>query len=153
MIDWLEFTNALGTTEMSKEFSQLNLSIGEKAQVSDDPAEYNDPLGHTKHYKYLHSGLEIGFRQSLLNHIHFYFDGYEGYSAFKGQLLSGVSSGWSEEAVVQVLGEPTADGGGKLDMLLGYINRWVKYEKEAYALHLQFDQSNQLCRASVMLIR
>ncbi|MFE8049750.1 hypothetical protein [Brenneria goodwinii] len=153
MLDWTEFTSALGMTEMSKEFSQLSLSIGEKPQISDDPAEYNDPLGHTKHYKYIRSGLEIGFRQNLLNHVHFYFDGYEGYSIFKGQLLSGVSFGWSEEAVVQVLGEPTVGGGGKVDMLLGYINRWVKYEKEAYALHMQFNQNNQLCRASLITIR
>lgn len=152
MIDWMEFTNAIGMTEMSREFSQLSLSIGEKPSISNEPAEYNDPLGHTKHYKYLHSGLEIGFRQNILNHIHFYFDGYEGHSAFKGTLLSGVSFGWSEEAVVQKLGTPTASGGGNVDILLGYINRWIKYEKEVYALHLQFDQSNQLCRASLMLI-
>lgn len=152
MIDWMEFTNAIGMTEMSKEFSQLSLSIGEKATISNEPAEYNDPLGHTKHYKYMHSGLEIGFRQNVLNHIHFYFDRYEGYSAFKGTLLFGVSSGWSEEAVVQKLGTPTASGGGNVDILLGYINRWIKYEKEVYALHLQFNRSNQLCRASLMLI-
>lgn len=30
MINWIEFTDALGTAEMSKEFSQLSLSIGEK---------------------------------------------------------------------------------------------------------------------------
>lgn len=153
MLDWIEFTNALGTTETSKEFSQLILSIGEKAQISEDPAEYNDPVGNTKYYKYIHSGLEIGFRQNLLNHVHFYFDGYEGYSVFKGQLLSGVSACWGEATVVQVLGEPTASGGGKADMLLGYINRWIKYEKEVYALHMQFDQSDQLCRASLMLIK
>jgi len=152
MIDWIKFTNALGTTEISQEFSQLSLSIGETAQIIDEPTEYNDAIGHTKHYKYINSGLEIGFRQNLLNHVHFYFDGYDGYLAFKGQLLAGISSGWSEKAVVQVLGEPTARGGGKNDMLLGYINRWVKYEKETYALHIQFDQSNQLCRASLMLI-
>lgn len=45
MIDWMEFTNAIGMTEMSKEFSQLSLSIGEKAAISNEPAEYNDPLG------------------------------------------------------------------------------------------------------------
>ena len=111
MIDWMGFTNAIGMTEMSKEFSQLSLSIGEKATISNEPAEYNDPIGHTKHYKYMRSGLEIGFRQNLLNHIHFYFDRYEGYSAFKGMLLFGISSGWSEEAVVQKLGTPTASGG------------------------------------------
>lgn len=152
MIDWMRFTNAIGMTEMSKEFSQLSLSIGEKATISNESAEYNDPIGHTKHYKYMHSGLEIGFRQNLLNHIHFYFDRHEGYSVFKGTLLFGVSSCWSEEAVVQKLGTPTASGGGNVDILFGYINRWIKYEKEVYALHLQFNRSNQLCRASLMLI-
>lgn len=152
MVDWTAFINALGTSDVSKEFSQLNASIGESAQVSDDPAGYNDPIGHTKYYKYIHSGLEIGFRQGLLNHVHFYFDKYDGYSNFQGKLLFGVSSGWSEKSIVQVLGEPTASGGGKVDMLLGHINRWIKYEKENYALHMQFDQNNQLCRASLILV-
>jgi len=38
-----------------------------------------------------------------------------------------------------------------MDMLLGYLNRWIKYEKDAYALHLQFDKNEKLCRANLML--
>ncbi|GAB2933826.1 hypothetical protein [Hafnia psychrotolerans] len=150
MAVWTKCINSLGKNESSSEFTDLILSIGETAQLSEDPIDDNDPIGHTKHYKYIHSGLEIGFRNDLLNHIHFYFDGSEGYGIFNGQLLCGVSSGQSEKSVTEALGKPVSSGGGKMDMLLGYINRWVRYELKGYALHLQFDQIDQLCRASLI---
>ncbi|CAQ85084.1 MULTISPECIES: hypothetical protein [Photorhabdus] len=151
MVDWMQFINALGTTEVSKKFYDLNLAIEENAQLYEDPSEYNDPIGHTKYYKYPHSGLEIGFRKDVLNHIHFYFNENEGYSIFKGNLMFGINSEWSEIEIIQALGEPSTNGGGKIDILLGYINRWIKYENEKYALHLQFDQNNFLYQATLMM--
>ncbi|MBE8598165.1 hypothetical protein IQ209_17115 [Xenorhabdus sp. BG5] len=151
MIDWSRFTSALGTTESSKEFNELCLAIGEQAEISQDPSEYNDPVGQTTYYSFVHSGIEIGFRQGVLNHIHFYFDGNEDYACFTGCLLSNISEGWSVEKVVQVLGEPLMKGGGKMDMLLGFINSWIKYEYQKYALHLQFNQDGLLCGGSLML--
>lgn len=147
---WTKLINSLGKNESSSEFTDLNLSIGETAQLSEDPSDDTDLVGHTKHYRYIHSGLEIGFRNNLLSHIHFYFDGSEGYEVFDGQLLRGVSSGQSEKLVTEALGEPVASGGGRMDMLLGYMNRWVKYEFKGYALHLQFDKIDKLCRASLI---
>jgi filamentous hemagglutinin len=151
MVEWIKFINALGKVETSKEFFELNFSIGELAKISEDLTEYNDPVGHTKHYKYVHSGLEIGIRGNVLNHIHFYFDGTDGYSVYEGKLLYEISSGWTENAVIQTLGKPVASGGGKMDMIIGYINHWIKYEMDIYALHLQFDQCEQLCRVTLML--
>ncbi|KAA1187636.1 hypothetical protein [Photorhabdus heterorhabditis] len=151
IVDWIKFTNALGTTESSKEFHELKLAIGEQAEISKTPLEYNDPIGQTTYYSFAHSGIEIGFRQGLLNHIHFYFDNSEGYANFKGNLLLNIRDGWNEENVIQILGEPLMRGGGKIDMLLGYINSWIKYEYQKYVLHLQFNQDGLLYGASLML--
>ncbi|MDA8480880.1 hypothetical protein NNO04_19535 [Citrobacter sp. Awk 4] len=152
MPEWTTFINSLGKSESSKEFVELNNSIGEFPISSEDPAEYNDPVGHTKYVKYPNSGLEIGFRKGVVSHVHFYFDRYEGYGVFKGKLLSGIGSGWSEKSVIQELGPPSFSGEGKMDMLLGYINKWAKYEQEGYALHLQYDQNDQLCRSTLMYV-
>ncbi|KAA5999778.1 MULTISPECIES: hypothetical protein [unclassified Pantoea] len=151
MPDWMKFIGSLGKVENSIEFIELNSTIDDVPIVSEDSKEYDDPAGHTKYYKYVKSGLEIGFRKGVMNHAHFYFDGYENYAPFQGKLLSGICSSWNEKSVLRILGEPSASGGGNSDMLLGYINRWIKYEKESYALHLQFDQNDFLCRASLMI--
>ncbi|UZH04879.1 hypothetical protein OJ965_09785 [Pantoea anthophila] len=151
MTEWIKFIDALGKGEKSRAFLELNASIGEAPILSEDPIGYNDPVGYTKYFKYTLSGIEIGFRKSLVSHVHFYFYNHEGYEIFKGELLSGIGLGWDEKSVKKVLGVPSCEGGGKMDMLLGYINRWVKYEKESYALHLQFDQNHLLCRASLMI--
>ncbi|MDN4629759.1 hypothetical protein QZH36_04375 [Erwinia sp. BC051422] len=152
MPGWIKIIDSLGKFEKSSEFIELNDAIGEVPILSEAPAEHNDPVGHTKYYKYVQSGLEIGLRKGVVNHIHFYFDGYEGYACFQGELLSGICSGWNEKSIRHMLGEPSASGGGKSDMLMGYLNRWIKYDKEGYALHLQFDQSDKLCRTSLIYL-
>ncbi|WP_312630132.1 hypothetical protein [Scandinavium sp.] len=150
MPEWKKFIDSLGKTESSIEFIKLKESIGETPTVSEDPAEYNDPVGHTKYYKYPRSGLDIGIRNGVVNHVHFYFDGYENYGFFPGELLSGICLGWDEKSVMQILGQPDFSGAGKMDMLLGYLNKWIKYKKEGYALHLQFNKNDALCRATLM---
>ncbi|WP_445375450.1 hypothetical protein ACSLVK_07335 [Photorhabdus tasmaniensis] len=150
MIEWNKFTSVLGVSESSKEFNELCLAIGEQAQVTQDPLEYNDPVGQTTYYSFVRTGIEIGFRQGGVNHIHFYFDNSDGYENFKGVLISDIQAGWDEEKVLKVLGIPLMKGGGKTDMLLGYINSWVKYEYPKYALHLQFSSNGLLCRSSLI---
>jgi len=46
-----------------KEKILLNLcsAIGESAKISEEPDEYNDPVGKNKYSK---SGIDIGFRQN-----------------------------------------------------------------------------------------
>ena len=150
MVDWAQFVISLGKTEASQEFNELRIAIGEEADISSDPIEYNDPLGQTKYYSFTHSGIEIGFRKNVLNHIHFYFTKNEGYDDYKGKLISNICKGWNEEKIRNVLGTPSLTGGGKEDVLLGYINRWIKYEKDNYALHFQFNQNDKLSRVTLM---
>ncbi|MEX0447626.1 hypothetical protein [Xenorhabdus sp. SGI246] len=150
MIDWNLFINALGTAESSKEFSELCLVIEEQAQVSQDPLEYNDPVGHTTYYSFFQSGILVGFRQGRLDHIHFYSDNNDGYKNFKGVLISDIQMGWNKEKVLEILGIPLRSGGNYMDMLLGYINDWIKYEYPGYALHFQFNPDGLLCHSTLM---
>lgn len=150
MIEWTKFVNALGKSDGSSDFVDLCQSIGEAAKVTSDPDEYTDPVGKTKYFKFFQSGIEIGFRQDMLNHIHFYFNEQDGYSPFSGSLLMGIDSDRSREMVIKMLGEPSSSGGGKMDMLIGYINQWIKYELPEYSLHLQFSQNGLICRATLL---
>lgn len=150
MFEWDEFINILGKNEHSTEFISFSRNVYENPHILFDPDEYNDPIGKTKYYKFYKSGFELGFRENLLNHIHFYFYEEEGYSPFVGYLTSSIKGGLRKSEVIQRLGNPSIRGEGKLNMLLGYINAWLKYEMKTYSLHLQFNKYDNLCRATLM---
>ncbi|WP_272677303.1 hypothetical protein ACLI07_17605 [Providencia huaxiensis] len=150
MIQWAEFISALGKPENSQEVKWLCLSINEVADVSSDPTEYNDPIGRTTYYSFKHSGIEIGFRQNVLSHVHFYLNDDEGYKIYKGKLIYDICVGWNKDNTLKVLGKPSLQGGGNMDMLLGYINSWVKYKFDYYDLNFQFKQDGSLSRCSLI---
>lgn len=150
MVEWDDFIDVLGKNEHSTEFISFCRKVDGNPYISLDSDEYNDPVGKTKYYKFYKSGFEIGFREDLLSHIHFYFYEEEGYSPFVGSLISNVKGGVSRRKIIQLLGKPSISGEGKIDMLIGYINAWLKYKKERYSLHLQFNENDNLCRATLM---
>ncbi|MEQ5042374.1 hypothetical protein JI723_11345 [Providencia manganoxydans] len=150
MTEWAEFVDILGKSETSQEVKNLCLSINEDVNISIDPIEHNDPIGRTKYYSFIHSGIEIGFRGNILNHIHFYFNDEEGYGQYKGKLISDICAGWDKENILKTLGEPSLTGGGKMDMLLGYIDSWIKYQFKNYDLNFQFKQNGYLSRCSLI---
>lgn len=150
MVVWDDFISVLGKHEHSTEFISFCLKIGENPHISSDPEEYNDPIGKTKYYAFYKSGFEIGFRENLLSHVHFYFYEEDGYSPFVGSLISSVKGGTSRGDIIQLLGKPSISGEGKVDMLIGYINAWLKYKNKVYSLHLQFNEDDNLCRATLM---
>lgn len=150
MIEWIKFVYSLGKKENSVEFMALCSAIRESAKISEDPDGYNDPVGKTKYFKFPKSGIEIGFRHNQLSHVHFYFESEDGYSPFLSLLQSGIGSGVSEHDVIQKLGSPTLRGGGKMDLLLGYINKWIKYDLEGFSINFQFNKHEVLCRATLM---
>lgn len=150
IVEWDDFIKVLGKNDHSTEFISFCRKIGENPYVSSDPDEYNDPVGKTKYYKFYQSGAEVGFRKELLSHIHFYFYKEDGYSPFRGGFIPGIRGGMDKSTVTSLLGKPSLSGEGKVDILLGYINGWSKYEKENYSIHLQFNENSQLCRATLM---
>ncbi|MGL5603576.1 MAG: hypothetical protein ACRDD5_22190 [Silvania sp.] len=149
-VEWVSFIHVLGKHEHSVDVINLCQAIGEPPDISADSGEYNDPDGKTKYYKFYQSGIEMGFRKDCLNHIHFYFGNEDGYSPFAGNFVPGIKAGMDRVSVANLLGQPTLSGEGKSDMLLGYINGWLKYENVNYAIHLQFEKNNQLCHATLI---
>jgi filamentous hemagglutinin len=148
---WINFVEALGKSERSSEVTTLVVGISEPAITSETPDEYDDPLGKTKYYKFLKTGLEFGFRQEQLNNIKFYFQSHEGYEKYNGPMICGIESNWNEAKVVQSLGTPYKRGGGNPDVLIGYIHKWIKYKKECYSIRFEFGQNENLHKVSLML--
>lgn len=151
MLIWTNFIDALGKPESAPEFSNLVFNIGESAIASETPDEYNDPLGKTKYFQFYRSGLELGFREGRLNHVHLYVQPHESYDAYTGELIQGMTCGSNEASVIQALGPPIARGGGKPNMLIGYVFPWIKYNQDFYAIRMEFDKNNMLRLVSLML--
>ena len=142
MLVWNEFINVLGCSKLDKKFVNISKKFSELPKID------MGVLGDRDYYSFLRSGVLFLLEDKLVEQITFYIRQDEGFSEYKGELP--VSIGSSEHDVVQILGHPSASGGGKMDALMGYIDRWIKYEKEEYALHLQFNKNNNLSRVTLM---
>lgn len=149
-LTWDDFLNALGDGEKSSSFRSLVSGIGEPPVTSQTPKEYNDPLGETRFYKFMESGIEIGFRQGRLNHIHLFLDAIDGYAAYRGPLVGGVNEGQLMPSLIEVLGAPTSSGGGATSPLLGYRPKWIRYDHHGYAMRFAFAKDDRLCQVSLI---
>lgn len=150
MVTWMEFIKALDQDECGDIVRELFGRIEESPIVSEIPDSYNDPQGKTKFYKFIMSGLEFGFRADKLNHIHFFVQNHEGYSAYKGDILGRMAQAWSNQEIVKVLGLASRCGEGRHDMLIGYLHQWMKYECGAYAMRMEFAKDGCLWKATLM---
>ena len=148
--DWDEFVGVLGETEQSSKFISLIAKIGEEPSISTTPEEYNDPLGKTKYYKLTSFGLEIGFRQERLSHIHFFLKPEDGYKAYFGLLMPEITAVSLEAAVVKALGIPSSLGGDKQSSLLGHMNKWIKYDKGWYSIRFEFSPDSLMRKISLI---
>ena len=150
MNTWLDFVRALGQDESSSIVTDLCREVGEPPAVSETPDSYNDPEGKTKFFKFIKSGLELGFRSGKLNHIHFFVQRHKGYSAYKADVLGRTAQTWRVQDIIAELGPPTKEVPGKADMLLGYIRSWLKYEFQPYALRMEFSEDGRLWKVTLM---
>lgn len=147
---WSDFTLALGQNEGGPIVTELFRKVGESPVVSETPDSYNDPEGKTRFYKFIKSGLEFGFRSGKLSHIHFFVQCHEGYSAYKADVLGRAPQAWCVQDVIKELGSPSKEAPGKVDMLIGYVQQWVKYEFETHALRMEFSEDGCLWKATLM---
>lgn len=150
MNSWSDFVRALGQDEGGSIITDLCRELGEPPAISETPDSYNDPEGKTKFYKFIKSGLELGFRSGKLNHIHFFVQRHEGYSAYKKDMLGRIAQTWRVQDVIAVLGPPTKEASSKFDMLIGYVQRWLKYEFETYALGMEFSEDSRLWKVTLI---
>lgn len=142
MLIWNEFIKLLGCSKFDNEFVNVSSNFNELPKIE------QGVLGDRDYYSFLHSGVLFLLEDEVVDHIVFYTKQGEGFSEYKGELPLPINS--SEYEAVQALGQPSASGGGKIDALMGYLDRWIKYEKEGYALHLQFNQNDHLSRVTLM---
>ncbi|MBL5922083.1 hypothetical protein I7V28_13390 [Lelliottia amnigena] len=142
MLIWNEFIKLLGCSKLDGKFIEISSDFNEL------PAIEESVLGDRNYYSFLHSGVLFLLEDEVVDQITFYAKQGEGFSEYKGELPVSINS--SEHEAVQILGHPSASGGGKMDALMGYIDRWIKYEKDGYALRLQFNQNDNLSRVTLI---
>ena len=61
--------------------------------------------------------------------IQLYSDGYQGYCGFRRPLPAGLAFADGRAKVHQILGEPTASGGGEHIPLFGQVPPWDAYDR------------------------
>nr|WP_314984263.1 hypothetical protein [uncultured Pantoea sp.] len=142
MLMWDEFINLLGCTRFNGKFINISTDFNELPEIEEGV------LGDRSYYSFLQSGVLFLLEDKVIAQITFYAAKDEGFSEYEGGLPLSIDS--SEHEAVQMLGHPLDSGGGKMDALMGYIDRWIRYEKEGYTLHLQFNQSDRLSRVTLM---
>jgi hypothetical protein len=138
MNSWPDLVAALHLGENDEAVKQIFLKIDETPEISETPENYNDPLGKTKFYKFLKTGLEFGFRLEKQNHVHLFVQSHEGYSPYNGAVFGKIAHAWSYQTIVDQFGCPSKEGGGKVDMLIGYVQPWVSYDFDQYNFRLEF---------------
>ncbi|MCW1877824.1 hypothetical protein OMR58_25635 [Erwinia sp. INIA-01] len=141
MLMWNECIKLLGCTEIDGVFIKLPSIFNELPKIDEGV------LGDRKYYSFLKSGVLFLLEHGVVEQISFYVQQDEGFSIYKGKLPVSINS--SESKTINFLGIPSFSGGGKVDVLMGYIDRWIKYEKGDYALHLQFNQNDRLSKVTL----
>ncbi|MEM6160107.1 hypothetical protein AAH446_06045 [Erwinia sp. P6884] len=142
MLIWNDFIEMLGCSKHDEKFINLSSYFNELPSLDDGM------LGDRNYYSFLKSGVLFLLENEVVEQISLYIQPGEGFNVYEGELPIPVDG--SESEITKILGCPSTSGGWKIDMPLGYTNRWVKYEKRSYALHLQFSRNNKLCRVTII---
>ncbi|XKM14514.1 hypothetical protein RCS94_04890 [Orbaceae bacterium ac157xtp] len=151
MIKWQNVINVLGKTEYSQEFSILKESIGENPQISETSNKYNDP-NSTKYYEFMKNGILINFRHNKLTQIHLCLLKDDDLQ-YQDELPLGIDSSYDKNRIISLLGQPVNVGGGYLDKLLGYINKWIAYYiDDSYSLRFEFNQNDRLSEVTLTIL-
>lgn len=150
MPSWGQFIGSLGKGVESSEFTTLISSIEEKPIITNDPDEYDDLDGGTKYYSYPKSGVLMGIRVGVLDHVHLYIEGHEGYQPYKGEVPKNIDLEANEQKIITIFGIPERSGGGNFDALLGYLYRWVRYDFISHKVRFEFSQENKLREMTLM---
>lgn len=150
MNSWSDFIQALGQDEGGPIVTELCRKLGELPVISETPDSYNDPMGKTRFYKFIKTGIEFGFRVGKLNHIHFFIQDHEGYAAYKGDVIDRIGKLWNVQTALEELGPADKAAPGRVDMLIGYIQQWLKYELKTHAVRMEFSKSGDLWKVTLI---
>lgn len=147
---WSVCSQSLGQHEHGAAVVDLLQKVQELPTISEAPDSYSDQDGQTVFYKFVKSGLEFGFRSGKLNHIHFFVQPHEGYSAYSADVLDRVAQTWVVQDVVSELGPADKGGPAKIDMLIGQIQQWCKYEQPTHDLRMEFSEDGRLWKVTLI---
>ncbi|MFC5475784.1 hypothetical protein [Paraherbaspirillum soli] len=141
-----DFIDALGMSEGTSQFNQF------VEKIEETPIIETGPLGYTRYYSFYKEGILFSIEDDRLIQISCYIEAHENFTIYKQALCDGVTRDSNEVSVIKLLGTPDKTGGDKLDGLIGYIPRWIKFEKDRFAIHFEFSQSGKLRKMSLILI-
>ncbi|NQE51501.1 hypothetical protein [Herbaspirillum rubrisubalbicans] len=137
-----EFIAVIGRLEGADEVLRLFNKFNTRPLVSSTPDEYNDPVGATKYYQFVDDGVECGFRGGIFTHAHFYIQEHEGYKSYKGKINGKDAAAWDLRSLTVLWGTPMESGGGKMDLLIGYIYPWILYDMSNHLIRVEFSQES-----------
>lgn len=143
MLRWQDYISMVNESSVNNIFVLLPQDIGELPVVT------ADMLGERVYYSFFQAGILFLLENDLVTQITFFMKPEEGFSIYQGEFPPGIGIDNKEKDIVAVKGKPSASGGGKTDMLLGYINRWIKYESNDYVLHIEFAKDGRLAKISL----
>lgn len=126
--------NSVGQKLQSELVESLWKSIDELPLIANDE--------EVLFYEFKQSGISCLFNvERVLEAIHLFGENREGFLAYRDLLPHEITFQNSKAEIVQKLGKPSVEGGGKPSLLGGKISPWIKYLYPNYQFHLQFDES------------
>jgi hypothetical protein len=127
----LHLQELLGRREDDDEVADIIRRLG-SPKISEDVDR--------SYYEFPASGLSLMFgADSRLAAVHFYSQGRDGYSQYRGQLPQGLTFLLRQRDVIERLGLPESSGGGGRSILYRAMAPWLRYLVDDYVLHAEFD--------------
>ena len=93
------------------------------------------------------TGLQISFdKEKKINTIHVFSDCIKGYNGFSGSLPCHLTFSMSQEDACNKMGQPSKSGGPVKDIIGADICFWDYWDKDKFALHLQYTEDKKAIR-------
>jgi hypothetical protein len=139
-----DFTALLGMRldDVAKTETVQPLMAGSKTELIDNRFHLQIPF----------HGIEfVADFDGRVSTVFFYSIGSNDYRQFVGVLPEGIDFGDSQSSVRQRLGQPSANGGGKVIQFFGKAPKWDRYDREGFSLHIQYvDNETSISLVSLM---
>ncbi|WP_336287219.1 hypothetical protein [Cronobacter dublinensis] len=136
------FESLLGVDKKDVAFTDFLGSIRDKPEID------QSFLGDRIYFSFLKAGFFMLIEDNRVTQITFYLEEKDGFSKCFLELPTFLNGG--KATAMSNLGTPSATGGGIDDKLIGYINKWIKYEYAEHELHLEYDGKDNLVKISLI---
>ena len=138
---FLKITSLLGEKQPSEKILKFIESQG--VFFTETPTGIKDEY----YYEFFDAGLTLVFENDLIVQITVYFDKEENYKPCKSSLFKDIDNNqifysW----LIQKFGKPLQSGGGDVSPLLGYTEKWLKYQLDQNYVNFQFSKKNTLSK-------